>query len=82
MYLHTSVHPVRADMIRHQSIHYVTADRARMEGVIIVILCALYCNVFSLVNETQGNLTTMHSALHPRPSLIVHVFWRRRGFGE
>ncbi len=24
----------------------------RMEGIIIVILCALFCNVFSTVNET------------------------------
>ncbi len=64
MYLHTSAHPVHEDMIRHHCVqHYAIAERPRMEGVIIVILCA-YCNVFSLVNETWGNLTALHSILH------------------
>ncbi len=51
MYLHSSAHPVHADMIHHQCVHYAFADRASMEGVIIVILRALYCNVLQ-VNET------------------------------
>ncbi len=53
----------------------------------------LYCNVFPPVNETWGNLSALHSTLHKhRLSLCrwlasglpdyVHVFWRRRGFGE
>ncbi len=67
-------------------------DRTRMEGVIIVILCALYCNVFSPVNETWGNLTVLNSVLSQcRVScrclssglpVHVHVFWRRRGLGD
>lgn len=59
MDLHTSTHPVRADMISHQ--HYASVDCARTEGGIIVILCALYCNVFSQVNEKLSNLTVLHS---------------------
>ncbi len=69
------------------------ADWTRMQGVIIVILCALYCNVFSPVNETWGNLTVLNSVLSQcRVSSFrclssglpvhVHVFWRRRGFGD
>ncbi len=46
MYLHTSLHTVCTDMIRHQRVS------ARMKDAIIVILCALYCNVLSPVNET------------------------------
>ncbi len=46
MYLHTSAHPVCEDMIRLQRIP------ARMKGAITVMLCTLYCNVFSPVNET------------------------------
>ncbi len=42
-------------------VHYAIADRVRMKGVIIVILCALYCNVFSVVNERWGNLISLHS---------------------
>ncbi len=41
--------------------HCAIADLARMEGVIIVILCDLYCNVFSAVNETWVNLTALLS---------------------
>ncbi len=44
--------------------HCAIAERARMKRIIIVILCALYCNVFSPVNETWGNLTALHSTLH------------------
>ncbi len=32
MYLHTSAHPVRADMIHHQHVQARCADRARMAG--------------------------------------------------
>ncbi len=39
-------------IICHQHMHYTTVDRARIKCIIIVILCTLYCNVFSLVNET------------------------------
>ncbi len=72
--------------------HYAIADRARMEGVIIVILCTLYCNVFSLVNETWGNLTALHSILHQHRVSSCHwlasglsvwnCVWRRCCFGE
>ncbi len=64
---------------------YTSADQVRMEGIVIVILCTLHCNVFSSVNETWGNQTAL------TPSLIVSLvsfwcvimcFWRRRGFGE
>ncbi len=48
------------------AIHYTTANRARTEGVIIVILCDLYYNVLSAVNETWGNLTSLHLTLHQR----------------
>ncbi len=37
---------------RHQRVDYAIAHRARIEGLIIVLLCALYCIVFSAVNET------------------------------
>ncbi len=87
MYLHTYVHPVCADIVRHQHVP------VRMKGAIIVILCALYCNVFSAVNETWGNLTALHSILHQRrlsscrrlvSALMerVHVFWRMHGFAK
>ncbi len=45
-----------------------------MEGVIIVILCTLYCNVFSPVNKTWARVA---SAL----PVCVLVLWRC-GFGE
>ncbi len=87
MYLYTSAHPVCTDMIRHQHIP------ARIKSAIIVILCALYCNVFSVANETWGNLTALHSILHQRrlsscSRLVsglpecVRVLWRRRGFAK
>ncbi len=37
-----------------------------MKGAIIVTLSALYCSVFSAVNETRGNLTALHSIFHQR----------------
>ncbi len=40
-----SAHPVCADVRYHQHVP------ARTKGAIIVILCTLHCNVFSLVNE-------------------------------
>ncbi len=87
MYLHTSAHPVCTDMICHQRVP------VRTKGAIIVILCTLYCNVFSAVNETWGNLTALYSTLHQRGLSLclrlvsaltecVHVFCRRRGFAE
>ncbi len=45
MYLHTSAHPVYTYMLRYQCVPM------RIKGVIIVIICALYCNVFSPVHE-------------------------------
>ncbi len=45
------------------ALHYTIAYWARMEGVII-ILRALYCKVFSPVNETWGNQTAFLSTLH------------------
>ncbi len=60
MYLHTSAHPVCTDMIPHQCIW------VWMKGTIIVTLSALYCNVFSPVNEIWGNLTALHSIFHQR----------------
>ncbi len=40
-------------MIRHQCVHHAVAHKVRMEDVVIVMLWALYCNVFSPVNETS-----------------------------
>lgn len=37
-----------------------------MYGFITVILWTSYCTVFSLANETWGNLTPLHSILHQR----------------
>ncbi len=83
MYLHTSTQPVHTDMIRHQRIllRYCKVHFYRMEGIIIVILCALYCNVFSLVNETCGYRRVLQSLI---VSLLasgllehIHVFWRQ-----
>ncbi len=64
-----------------------------MEGITIVMLCTLYVNVFSPVNETWSNLTVLHSILYQhrlssRRWLAsglperVHVFLRMHGFGE
>ncbi len=87
MYLHTSAHPVCTDMIRHQRVP------GWMNSSIIVIICALHCNVFSEVNETWGNLTALHSTLHKRRlsscrrlvsalTECVRVFWGRCSFAE
>ncbi len=68
-----------------------TSSAQRMKGANIVILWVLYCNVFSLMIETWGNLTALHSILHKCPLSLsrmlvsgfsehVHVFWRRHGF--
>jgi len=53
----------------------VIADRVRKEDVISVILCMLYCYVCSPE-------VIWSSLILPLMSLLCHVFWRRRVFGE
>ncbi len=85
MYLHTSTHSAHADMICHQHAPLRCCRPSENGSAIIVILCALYCTVFSPV--TWINLTALHSTLHQRwlslcrwlvsgLPVCVHVFWR------
>ncbi len=71
-------------MIYHQCIPlYYCKPSENGRCYIIVILFVLYCNVFSPVNKTCGNLTALHSILHCRlswfrwfvsdPPVCVHV---------
>ncbi len=67
---------------------FIRLLQAEQEWKVLLLL-----NAFSPVNETWGNLTTLHSILHEcclslyhwlasGLSVRIHVFWRRRGFGE
>ncbi len=90
MYLHTSTHSVHADMICHQHAPLRCCRPSENGSAIIVILCALYCTVFSPV--TWINLTALHSTLHQRClSLcrwlasglpVCSCVLEERGFGE
>ncbi len=52
MYLYTSSQLFAQTLYIISMVAVGMVTLLRMEGIIIVILCALFCNVFSTVNET------------------------------